>query len=643
MSENSKLGLRGLRDLLVTAWRLSPITFFLSLIELVTTVMMGLSALFISWFLQALGSGDTSRMVVAGVFLTLSVGLPSVTMVAGVNARVLLMRKISLEMSGRVLTLFDRVPTLRIFHDEKAQTQVKELADQSSVMGMAFNSLMNALQGLLRPISILASALLIDWRLLFVVFASLSFLWLGKLAPKWSEQAEDASAPFSRRLTHLQSVVGRSSAGGELRQHGKTLAMANLVGRTGFAWQHPHYVAEAKENGVYALISAFYLLVSGVVLFLLAQDVSAGKTSAAILGGAIAAVISIREAFGALTWSITSLFQVLRTCGRYEWLQRFVAEESAAHSGRERLDGVVEAGDRVGFDLELRDLSFTYPGASEPALSGLNVTLPAGKVVALVGENGCGKTTLANLLSGMFDPTGGQILVGGTPLPEVDLAWWRSRLSAAFQDHVNFELNLGQVVALGAAFDQGGSSSACEASPGDGDATVDAGSAILSTDLDPKAALQVGDLGVDESVILTALSRAGADSLVGSLPQGLDTPLGKSSGGEDLSGGQWQRLAIARALARKNPALLILDEPTSAMDAMAEAEIFENYIAATRQLRELGASCLLITHRFSTVSAADLIVVLKQGRVVEVGSHQELLARHGHYAELYQLQAGQYQ
>jgi ATP-binding cassette subfamily B protein len=235
-------------------------------------------------------------------------------------------------------------------------------------------------------------------------------------------------------------------------------------------------------------------------------------------------------------------------------------------------------------------------------LVGVDLRLPAGATVALVGENGAGKTTLVKLLTAMYRPTNGRITVDGTDLSQLDAAAWRSRATATFQDFVQFQTRLGDGVGAG--------------------------------DL-PRIA--------DDTAVLGAMDRAGASVVLDGLPEGLGTLVGSYIGGRGLSGGQWQRLALARGLMRESPVLVVLDEPTSNLDARAEAALFERYQTAARRLgQQCGAITLLVTHRVATVAAADLIVVLDAGRVVEVGRQSQLLEAGGLYAELFTIQAAAY-
>jgi ATP-binding cassette subfamily B protein len=233
-------------------------------------------------------------------------------------------------------------------------------------------------------------------------------------------------------------------------------------------------------------------------------------------------------------------------------------------------------------------------------LRGLDLTIEAGRSLAIVGLNGAGKTTLVKLLARLYEPGSGRILVDGRPLTDFDVQTWRRRVAAIFQDFVHYDLPVRDNVGFGAV-----------------------------------------ELLHDDAKVRSALDRAGALALVEELPQGLETTLSRSyADGAELSGGQWQRIAIARALmaVEGGASVLVLDEPTANLDVRAEAAFFDRFLELTR-----GLTTILISHRFSTVRRADRIVVLEHGRVIEDGTHAELLALRGRYAELFHLQAARFQ
>jgi ABC-type multidrug transport system fused ATPase/permease subunit len=288
-------------------------------------------------------------------------------------------------------------------------------------------------------------------------------------------------------------------------------------------------------------------------------------------------------AFGGLNWALDGAAAPVAAVAR---LGPAMAPLGALTVGHEPANG------RPSREIAFHDVSFSYPGSERAVLSGLDLTVPAGTSLAIVGQNGAGKTTLAKLLCRLYDPTNGAMTVDGVDLPTFELAGWRRRLAAVFQDFVRFELS-------------------------------------LRDNVDPAREASDDD-------VRAALVDAGAENLAE-----LDTPLAKGyRDGIDLSGGQWQRIALARALCavRRGAGLVLLDEPTAQLDVRGEAEVFDRVLQATRQV-----TTILISHRFSTVRHADRICVLEHGRVVELGSHDELMALGGRYKTMFQLQAKRFE
>ena len=288
-----------------------------------------------------------------------------------------------------------------------------------------------------------------------------------------------------------------------------------------------------------------------------------------------------------LRWNIEAAQRLL-------WLERYVASRSGVNEG--------EAPDHISDGIVFDHVSFAYPGTDVTVLDDVNLTLPAGAVVAVVGENGAGKSTLTKLLCRLYDPSEGKILVDGVDLATIDPASWSQRLAGAFQDFFRFEFLAKNTVGL-------------------------------------------GDLPRLEEVpaVEAAVERGGATDVIEKLAEGLDSQLGPSwKNGRDLSFGQWQKLSVARGFMRDRPLVCLLDEPTAALDAETEHSLFEKFAAASRAAADDGRITVLVSHRFSTVRMADLIVVLDGSKVVEVGDHDTLLAQRGLYAELYGIQAAGY-
>jgi ATP-binding cassette subfamily B protein len=304
----------------------------------------------------------------------------------------------------------------------------------------------------------------------------------------------------------------------------------------------------------------------------------------------------VRDSVVAPIQRAAGLGEVLRGAGRLLWLRDYARAQADARPGTR------PAPARLADGIVFERVSFRYPGTDRWALRDVSFRIPAGAVIALVGENGAGKTTLVKLLCRMYEPTEGRILVDGVDLREISVDAWRARLAAAFQDFARLDLTAQHAVGAG-----------------DLPRLDDAGAATA------------------------ALGRAGAEGVLDALPDGLSTQLGAEwEGGVDLSTGQWQKLALARGLMRAEPLVVFFDEPTASLDAQTEHALFERFAREARAGAARGAVTVLVSHRFSTVRSADLILVIENGGVGELGGHDELLLRDGLYAELYLLQARAY-
>lgn len=259
---------------------------------------------------------------------------------------------------------------------------------------------------------------------------------------------------------------------------------------------------------------------------------------------------------------------------------------------------------RLEQDLVLRDVHFAYPRSEDGAdvLRGVDLVVPAGRVLALVGENGEGKSTLVKLLARMYDPTDGTITLDGRPLSDYDLGSLRSRIATVYQDHARFALTFEENIGIGVP-------------------------SLIGPDAPAEDRREL---------LAAAAAKGGADTVAATLPEGETTELTRQFGGVELSGGEWQRVATARAFL-PDAALVILDEPTSALDVDAERRLFDTFSELVQ-----GRTAIMISHRFSTVRTADVIAVLADGRIAEYGSHDELMAAGGHYAELFNLQADRF-
>jgi ATP-binding cassette, subfamily B, bacterial len=509
-----------------------------------------------------------------------------------------LSNSVSLYLSMRVANQLNAVSGVDHLERPAYLTELDLLQQNIRLLGNGPRQVLLVLQVLVRTVGIVV--------ILAVIFPPLAVLPLCAAAPVagerlsvWLRQRSDERLADDRRLAdELFSLATSAGPAKELRVFG---AAGPLRARhAALARRVNAGTARAAVLGGLLGASGWLIFAAGFVTGIAVVAVRAAD-GVATVGQVVLAVTLIQRAqlqVGQAAAAFGQLLTTARTARRLLWLEDYAAADRAAQSAA----GRAPAPAALGSGLTLRNVSFGYPPDGPAVLKGVDLHLPAGSAVALVGENGAGKTTLVKLLTGMYRPTAGEVLVDGEPLAGIDLAAWRERTSAAFQDFVRYELLAGETVG-------------------------------------------VGDLPrLDhEPALGRALHRADAAAVADGLPDGLATRLGRSfAGGQELSGGQWQRLALARGMMREEPLLLILDEPTASLDALTEAALFERYLAARKLAARTGAITLLVSHRFSTVRMADLIVVLDQGRVTASGDHDTLIRAGGLYAELYEMQARSY-
>ena len=422
---------------------------------------------------------------------------------------------------------------------------------------------------------------------LFAVPAAASGSWRAGA----ERAAQDRAAPHVRLVRHLYDTGTLAGAGKEIRV---TRTGDLLVKRRRAAW-HRSFVVLSRERWISAwLYAAAWTLFGLAYIGAIAVVALVLHSSPGSLLLVLAAGGSLARYLGATLGTARFLRWTLDAAARLAWLEDFAAEH------RDAAD--VPPPDRIARGIRFEGVSFRYPGTERLVLQDVNLDLPAGSVVAVVGENGAGKTTLVKLLCRFYEPSEGWITVDNIGLERIDAVAWRERIAGAFQDFMRFEFRAQRTIGL-------------------------------------------GDLPREEVVpaVETAAVRAGATDVVEHLPNRLDTQLGATwEDGVDLSFGQWQKLALARGFMRDDPLLLMLDEPTAALDAETEHGLFERFAAQSRAEGMSRRITILVSHRFSTVRMADLIVVLDGAHVVEAGSHQELMARDGLYAELYTIQARAY-
>jgi ATP-binding cassette, subfamily B, bacterial len=421
-----------------------------------------------------------------------------------------------------------------------------------------------------------------------LVLATIPTTWLARRSGRAEYEFAVRQTPQRRRRLYLEDILSGRDEAKEIRAFG-------LAGVLRDRWEYSyrryfsdldlHIRRRVLLDVAAALITALGTSASLVLLVVLVFD---GRIALAAAGGAL---IAIRLLGGRIQTLINGVGALFESSLFMHDLELFLARAPARH-----VDG--QPGRPAGPLDELRaeEITFRYPGSDRDALSEVSLTIRAGEVIALVGENGSGKTTLAKLIAQVFEPASGRLLWNGVDCGRLDPATVRAQVGVVFQDFVQYQLTARENVGLGRP-----------------------------------------EFGDDLDRVIAAARRAGAHEHLAALPDGYDTTLGKEFfGGYDLSGGQWQRVALARLFFR-DAALLILDEPTASLDARSEHQVFERVQELAR-----GRSVLLISHRFSTVKSADRIYVLDRGHIIEQGSHDDLIALGGRYAELFELQARSY-
>jgi ATP-binding cassette subfamily B protein len=509
----------------------------------------------------------------------------------------LLTDRVNLVLGVRIARLAATLPTLEHFERSDLLARLEQLTQNRRTLAGAPRQLFGLFGQLLRALGIVVLLATIYLPVLVIPVLALAPALSDRWAARVQQRAEDSLAEDRRLLGALFSLATSPDSAREVRTYG----IADALTR-----RHAELTERVRRRAVRAALLSAGLEAIGWLVF------AAGLVGAIVVlvlraahghvtpGQVVMAVSLMRRAQSQISRSTDTAgnFNTALAAGR-----RLVWLEDRAAQATRPVRGGPNPPARVRSGIALEGLTFTYPGSEDPVLGPIDIELPAGRSIALVGENGAGKTTLVKLLCGMYAPTSGRIVIDGVDLATLSPLAWRERVTGAFQDFQRLQLILAESVGVGHL---------------------------------PRVREHVAVRG--------ALERAGSATIEQGLPDGLSTRVGGHfTGGHELSGGQWQRLALARGLMREQPLLVVLDEPTASLDAPTEAALFERYTAAALDLAAAqGTITLLVSHRFSTVRAADLIVVLEHGRVIEHGSHDQLVAAGGMYAELFDLQACAY-
>src|ERR1700722_18975324 len=599
-STKSDTTLEPLPPALQSMWRLCKLGYRheprLMLVSFALSQLAALPDALLALWLMLLGKGVLAQRsgLIQGAAIGLAVSTAATWFLRTVSARIQrrFRDKVTIALEGHVARLQATVET--ITHHERPEylDRLSMLRNQVFVLDHMYVSLFSTLGWILRlgvTMALLAS--IHPALLLLAVFAIPTVLTSG-WRPAVEHAAQEKGAPHNRLSRHLFTIATTAPPGKEVRVTG---IGERLITDRRSAWERWYQPVEAVRWGSAWWLALgwaiFGLAYVGAVVFV-SSYLRAPASSVLLV---LAAGARLSGYIGATVGEIGFLRGFwMDGSRRLAWLEDYAASVAAA--------GDLPVPAALHHGIRLEHVSFAYPGTGRVVLEDVSLLLPAGAVVAVVGENGAGKTTLVKLLAKMYEPSSGSILVDDVPLARLNAGDWRTRLAGAFQDFFRFEFRAGHTVGLGD---------------------------VPRVDDDP--------------AVTAAIDRAGAGDVLARLPSGLDTQLGPTlPRGAVLSFGQWQKLALARGFMRDQPLLLILDEPTAALDAETEHALFERYAAAARSTDASGRITILVSHRFSTVRMADLIVVLDGSRLVEVGTHEELMAKGRQYAELYSIQAAAY-
>lgn len=587
---------RTIRFLVGLSFRADPLrTLVVLIVTPLQNVGAALTGLWLKIIVDAALAGDAQKATWSSLALATSVGANHLLTVVIAKLRIGLEDRTGLLLDQRLMELTSGVPGIEHHERPEYLDRLEQLRYRRWLLRRSLSSIVGGLGVSARAVGTAALLATVHPAMLLLPLFAIPTVLVGIRLEKLSETVRKKIAEPNRLANRLFRHMTSATSGAEIRIFG---LQEELLTRHGSLWAKAEEALRGAEIKESVWSTAAWIVFATGYVGAMALAVVSAASGTATPGQVLLTVTTagqINTSVAGVVTQIRTLLAQITSAGHYFWLADY-AEASKPRPGLSSCPSNISRG------LEIRGLSFQYPGTDKTVLSGINLRIPPGTTLAFVGENGAGKTTLVKLLCRFYEPTEGSIEVDGFDISSFDCTEWRDRIAVSFQDFCRFEFTA-------------------------------------------REAVGVGDLHrMDEDdAIQGALTRAGATDVQSDLPSGMATQLGKSwENGVDLSGGQWQKLALARGLMAAHPFLQIFDEPTASLDAQTEHALFERFARAANEAIETGTITVLVSHRFSTVRMADLIVVLENGEIAEVGSHEELIHAKGVYCELFGIQARSY-
>jgi ATP-binding cassette subfamily B protein len=563
-------------------------------LAVVDVLAAGAFGLALRALIQGALRGDLAVALAASAAAALCWAVSTTGASARSNLSFLLTEATGVELSARILELVSRLDGVEHLERPEYVDRVELVRGGGDLLARTVWVLVDVAATVLRLMIVLAVLATVSPALAGLALLLVVTLWLQRRGQDHVRRGMLATAEDTRLAEHLHGLLTEPVPGMEIRVAGAETALrerasgvwARLIRRQTRA----HWAAARLGMAGWFVFALGYT----AALFFIVRSVVSGRSQPGDVVLMITLTTILRTQAEGTVWLLRQLIDGMHLVDSYLWLR------GRGGGGAAPARAVVP--ERLRDGIVLHGLSFTYPGTDSPVLNDIDLRFPAGSTIAVVGEHGAGKTSLVKLLCRLYEPTDGRITVDGVPLADLPVPDWRARTTAGFQDFARF--------------------------------------AFLA-----RESVGIGDLSAlaDRDRVEQAVADGDAQRIIRELPSGMDTQLGALFDGVELSGGQWQRIALSRACMRLTPLLCVLDEPTASLDARSEYAVYQRQIRLARGLADLcGTVTVVISHRFSTVRMADLIVVLADGAVAEQGTHDELMARDGRYARLYRLQAAAY-